>query len=207
MLPVKPARKTLTDILRSVFRKLLNRSASILDRVGVTPNMITIFGLIGTAAAAFLVYRGYLLAAAITAAAFAAMDAFDGSLARYQGVKGPFGAFLDSTIDRYGEGLLLMGVGLYFLENQKPAMILVAGAAILGSMLVSYTRARGEAVGYTVKCGIFTRVERAIVLILSLAAGYPEVGVGLVAVFANLTAIQRILAVVRQEKERSWEPE
>lgn len=207
MLPVKPARKTLTDVLRAVFRKLLNRSAATLDRLGVTPNMITIFGLIGTAIAAFFVYRGQLFVAAIAAAVSAAMDAFDGSLARYQGIKGPFGAFLDSTIDRYGEGLLLMGLGLYFLEIQKPAMILVTGGAILGSMLVSYTRARGEAVGYTVRCGLFTRVERAIVLIFSLAAGYPEVGVVLVAVFANFTAIQRILTVVQQEKDSSGEQE
>jgi len=84
-------------------------------------------------------------------------------------------------------------------------MIVWCTAAVLGSMLVSYTRARGEAAGYVVRSGIFTRLERTIVFIVSLAVSLPVVGIIAIAVFSNITAIQRIIEVLRQEKDQSPE--
>jgi CDP-diacylglycerol---glycerol-3-phosphate 3-phosphatidyltransferase len=203
--PAEPTKRSFSEWIRFVFKDFLNHSAEFLDSIGVTPNLITVFGVLGAAVSAWLIWQGYLLIGAATAAAAAAMDAFDGSLARFQGITSPLGAFLDSTLDRYSEGILILGLGLYFLRNGQPNMIIWCTAAVLGSILVSYTRARGEAAGYTVRSGLFTRLERTIVFIVSLAAGLPEAGIILIAVFSNITAMQRIIEVFRQDKDQSQE--
>ena len=200
-------KKTFSDMLRAFFRKFLERSAKVLDSIGITPNLLTLLGVIGAVLAALLLANGKLLIAGFIAGAASAMDAFDGSLARYQGATKPFGAFLDSTLDRYSEGILCFGLGLYFYSTQQYAMILWVAAAILGSMLVSYTRARGEAAGFSVHCGLFTRVERTIVFVLSLISGLVGPGIILIAVLANITALQRIFCVYRQEKNQVREDE
>ncbi len=205
--PADPAKRTFSEWIRFVFKDFLNHAAKFLDSIGITPNLITLFGVFGAVVSAWLIWQGYLLIGAATAAAAAAMDAFDGSLARFQGITSPLGAFLDSTLDRYSEGILILGLGLFFLRNGQPDMIIWCTAAVLGSMLVSYTRARGEAAGYTVRSGLFTRLERTIVFIISLAAGLPVAGIILVAVFSHVTAIQRIVEVLRQEKGQSGESE
>jgi len=194
-------------MLRAFFQKFLENSARFLDKIGITPNMITLLGLLGAAAAAVLIGRGNLFIAGILAGSASAMDAFDGSLARFQGIKSSFGAFLDSTLDRYSEGILCIGLGYYFIQVERPDLVLWTGAAILGSMLVSYTRARAEAAGYSIHCGLFTRVERTIVLVLSLVTGLVGPGIIILAVFSNLTALQRIHSVWRQEKHKNGDTE
>ncbi|MBN1264117.1 MAG: CDP-alcohol phosphatidyltransferase family protein [Anaerolineales bacterium] len=200
-------KKTFSDLLRAVFQKFLERSAKILDSLGITPNFITLLGVLGAVLAAVLIAQGKLLIAGIVAGTASAMDAFDGSLARYQGIKSPFGAFLDSTLDRYSEGILCLGLGYYFYSIQRADMVLWVAAAILGSMLVSYTRARGEAAGYSLHCGLFTRLERTIAFVLSLIFGLVGPGIILIAVLANITALQRIFSVWQQEKKQVREDE
>ncbi len=203
--PAETTKRTFSEWIRFIFKDFLNQASEFLDSIGITPNLITVMGVLGAAVSALLIYQGYLVIGAAAAAAAAAMDAFDGSLARYQGIKSPLGAFLDSTLDRYSEGILLLGLSLYFLRTGQPNMIVWCTAAVLGSMLVSYTRARGEAAGYVVRSGIFTRLERTIVFIVSLAVSLPVVGIIAIAVFSNITAIQRIIEVLRQEKDQSPE--
>jgi CDP-diacylglycerol--glycerol-3-phosphate 3-phosphatidyltransferase len=102
--------------------------------------------------------------------------------------------------DRYSELLIFGGLLLYYLEVQQPLMAGVTFAAAAGSVLVSYVRARAEGLGFSAKVGVLTRVERFFVLAPSLILGYPWVGIAIIAIFANLTALQRIINVRTQAR-------
>jgi len=187
--------------LRKTFRSTLGAIASFLLKLGITANFITLFGLVGNIAAAYLIARGYLLAGGLVAAFMAPLDALDGALARKTGMVGKFGAFLDSVVDRCDEMVLLAGV-LYFFQTQAYTLgVMLTYAALCGSVLVSYTRARAEGLGFSGKAGIFSRIERSIVLILGLVFNQLLISVGIIAILANVTAIQRIFFVWKQSKQ------
>ena len=189
------------SFLRRTFQSTLDSIAGFLLKLGITANFITLFGLIGNIAAAVLIARGQLLAGGLLAAFMAPLDAVDGALARKAGVVGKFGAFLDSVVDRYDEMILLAGVLYYFQTQAYTWGIMLTYAALCGSVLVSYTRARAEGLGFSGKAGIFSRIERAIVLILGLVFNQLLVSVGIIAILANVTAIQRIFFVWKQSKQ------
>lgn len=189
------------SFLRRTFQSTLDSIAGFLLKLGITANFITLFGLIGNVAAAVLIARGQLLAGGLVAAFMAPLDAVDGALARKAGVVGKFGAFLDSVVDRYDEMILLAGVLYYFQTQAYTWGIMLTYAALSGSVLVSYTRARAEGLGFSGKAGIFSRIERAIVLILGLVFNQLLVSVGIIAILANVTAIQRIFFVWKQSKQ------
>jgi CDP-diacylglycerol--glycerol-3-phosphate 3-phosphatidyltransferase len=128
----------------------------------------------------------------------APLDALDGALARLRAETSNFGGFFDSVSDRYSEMLVFGGLLVYFQNRFDKGMVLLVYAAAAGSLLVSYTRARGEALGYVVRGGMLTRFERYLILIPSLILGLPKWGVGIVAVLANVTAVQRFLDVRKQ---------
>ena len=135
------------------------------------------------------------------------MDVFDGMIAREQGYSSKRGAFIDSTLDRYGEGMMFLGLAALFLKNTSYINTFIAAAAMLGSLLVSYTKARGEALGVTCSTGILQRPER--LLILALGAGIDPilywfgvqeiwgtvVAIWVVALFSHVTVLQRIYAI------------
>ncbi len=129
------------------------------------------------------------------------LDAVDGALARKAGVVGKFGAFLDSVVDRYDEMILLAGVLYYFQTQAYTLGVMLTYAALCGSVLVSYTRARAEGLGFSGKAGIFSRIERAVVLILGLVFNQLFISVGIIAILANVTALQRIFFVWKQSKQ------
>ena len=184
--------------LRKAFRKPLDSIAGFLLKFGVTANFITLLGLVGNVVAAYLVARGHLLAGGLVAAFMAPLDAVDGALARKTGITSKFGAFLDSVVDRYDEMILLAGV-LYFFQSQAHTLgVMLTYAALCGSVLVSYTRARAEGLGFSGKAGIFSRIERSIVLILGLVFNQLLISVGIIAILANVTALQRIIFVWKQ---------
>ena len=189
------------SFLRRTFQSTLDSIAGFLLKLGITANFITLFGLIGNVAAAVLIARGQLLAGGLVAAFMAPLDAVDGALARKAGVVGKFGAFLDSVVDRYDEMILLAGVLYYFQTQAYTWGIMLTYAALSGSVLVSYTRARAEGLGFSGKAGIFSRIERAIVLILGLVFNQLLVSVGIIAILANVAAIQRIFFVWKQSKQ------
>ncbi len=189
------------SFLRRTFQSTLESIAGFLLKFGITANFITLFGLLGNIAAAVLVARGQLLAGGLVAAFMAPLDAVDGALARKAGVAGKFGAFLDSVVDRYDEMILLAGVLYYFQAEAYTWGIMLTYAAMCGSVLVSYTRARAEGLGFSGKAGIFSRIERAIVLILGLVFNQLLVSVGIIAILANVTAIQRVFFVWKQSKQ------
>ena len=189
--------KSLTDILREQFKGVLDAAAGFLLKIGLTPNVLTIVGLVGHFAAAFLLARGRITLAGVVLLLLAPADALDGSMARLQGSIKPFGAFLDSVTDRYAELVIFGGLLLYFIPQGDMLACVLVYLAMMGSLMVSYSRARAEAVGIEAKNGIMTRIERYLVLIPSLLFHFPVVGVGIIAVLANITAVQRILRVRR----------
>ena len=122
-------------------------------------------------------------------------SAIDGAMARLSGDINEFGSLLDSFIDRCSEMVLLLGILIYFLEIDDKTGIVTVFLALSGGFLVSYVRARAEGIGLVVKNGILTRLERLVVIILSLFFHKPIIGTLLVAIFGNITAIQRMWLV------------
>ncbi len=196
------SKPTLTDLLRLRFGGLLDPLGAWLNRLGIAPNTVTLVGLAGNLVGAYFLARGQFLVGGLIILAMGPIDALDGTMARLRGEPSDFGAFVDSVTDRYSELLIFGGLLFYYLYTQQPFMAGLSFIAAAGSVLVSYVRARAEGLGFSAKVGILTRVERFVVLVPSLILGYPWVGIAIIAVFANLTALQRIVSVRRQAHRR-----
>jgi len=144
---------------------------------------------------------GYLRVGGLLILVASAVDSLDGSLARYTNRTTAFGAFLESTLDRYSEAALYAALVWHFAHAGDAVAAVVATAALFGSQAVSYTRARAEGLDIDCKVGVFTRVERLLALAVGLALGFPEAAMWVVAVFSHFTALQRILHVRRQTSQ------
>jgi CDP-diacylglycerol---glycerol-3-phosphate 3-phosphatidyltransferase len=188
-------------------RRLATRSITGLARTRVTPNALTAGGVTLCAAAAVLVwleYRSELLCFWLGAGVFlvgSILDILDGALARQSGKGTQFGAFLDSTTDRVGEGFVLGAIALVFSRDGNQVALAFAIAAIAGSFLVSYTRARAEALGLRGNVGIGGRAERVAVITVGLVLapwGVLPWAIYLLAVTAWVTVVQRVLSVRSQ---------
>lgn len=174
-----------------------------LEATGISPNALTIIGFVLTVAVALILATGNFLAGGILLIFAALFDTLDGALARHTGRVTVFGAFLDSTMDRYSEAVTLIGLMAFYArqpDNWQP--ILLLGCTLVGSLMVSYTRARAEAVGIECKEGFFQRTERIIVLIIGLVTGWMLPVLWILAVFTNVTVIQRVMAVHSSTKEQ-----
>jgi len=194
----QPRPTSLSDFLRLHMKGLLDAVGGFLNRLGLAPMSLTLFGLAGHVVAAVVLAGGNMLVGGLLLLFMAPVDALDGTMARLRGQPSSFGAFVDSVTDRYSEMLMFCGLLIHFLRQaDAPTSVLVFLAAG-GSLLVSYTRARGEALGYEVRSGMLTRLERYAVLIPTLVFNIPRVGIALVAILANVTALQRFLHVRRQ---------
>lgn len=197
----QPTPPTLTDLLRSWFRGVLEPIAVFLNSLGLMPNTMTLLGVVGNSIAALLLARGNFLAGGLLALLVGPIDALDGTMARLRGEPSEFGAFVDSVTDRYSELLLLGGLLWHYMVQKDLVTSVAVFAAASGSVLVSYVKARAESLGFVAKLGILTRVERYLVLPPSLILGVPRVGIWIVAVLGNLTALQRIYHVRRQARK------
>jgi CDP-diacylglycerol---glycerol-3-phosphate 3-phosphatidyltransferase len=193
---------TFTDRLRIIFKGILDPTGAFLNRIGLTPNAITLLGLAGTSIGAYVISRGEMTQGGIILLLSVLVDALDGTMARLRGESSDFGGFVDSVSDRYAEFITFGGLLYYFLSQENYAGVAVAFGATAGSVLVSYVKARAEGLGFTAKVGILTRVERYIVLIPLLIFNQPFVAVALIALLGNITALQRILHVRAQGHER-----
>ena len=191
-----------TLLPHSLPRGLTEPLGKALARTGVTPNMITTAGLAAAIAAAVLVARGNYLAGGIVMLAAAALDLFDGMVARASGQVTAFGGVLDSVCDRLSEAAILGGLLFHLTSQGKQEESVLAFAAVVGSLLVSYLRARAEAAGLQLKEGLFTRPERVLVLAAGLMFGQVRIALWILAVLANLTALQRLWMVRRKFAER-----
>ena len=192
-------------------RTLASRSVVGLARTRITPNALTTAGVSLCLAAAVLVYfenRDELLFYWLGAFVFvfgSILDVLDGALARAGGKTTPFGSFLDSTTDRVGEGAMLGAIALIFSRHGNEVALGAAVAAVAGSFLVSYTRARAEALGLKGDVGIGSRAERVVVITGGLVLapwGVLPWAIYLLTATAWLTVLQRILGVRSQLRDR-----
>lgn len=191
-------RATFTDQMRERFKGVLDPTGAFLNRLGLMPNTMTILGLVGNTAGAYFLAQGRMTLGGILILAMGPVDALDGTMARLRGESTAFGAFVDSVTDRYSELIIFGGLLFYYLQQGAWLPAGLAYAAAAGSILVSYVRARGQSLGYETKVGILTRFERYLVLVPALVINQPVIGLWIIAVLANLTALQRILDVRRQ---------
>ena len=178
------------------------RNALIESRL--TPNAISMTGLVLNVAAAVLVWQRYFFLAGVAFIVGSVMDTLDGRYSRMSGKGTQFGAFLDSTLDRIEEGIVLTAVGAYFASRQMEGAVAATAVAIGASLLVSYTRARAEALGVECKVGIASRAVRVVILSAGLvfAKGASlgdfellEPAVYVLAALSVITTLQRILHV------------
>ncbi len=180
LLPARPPAAAIAPIVR------------VLAAVGVTPAMLTTAGLIGNVIAAALIVQGSLFAAGGVVLLASALDMLDGALARTTGTASRFGAMYDSTLDRFSEAVVLFGVAWYAIDTGNREQALLAFAAVIGSLMVSYVRARAEGLNLQLRDGIFTRAERVVLTGAMLLSGYMRAGLWLLAVMSLFTAFQRL---------------
>ncbi|MEA2450046.1 MAG: CDP-diacylglycerol---glycerol-3-phosphate 3-phosphatidyltransferase [Thermoleophilaceae bacterium] len=193
------------DSLRASDVREIARDRLIQSRL--TPNAISMAGLVGNVIAAVLVTQRYFFLAGIAFVLGSVMDTLDGRYSRMSGKGTPFGAFLDSTLDRVEEGIVLTAIGAYFADQGNQFAVAAVVAAVLFSLMVSYTRARAEALGVECKVGLATRAVR--VVILSVGLLFAEIvdiadrsllewAIYALALLTIVTTLQRVAHVRRE---------
>jgi CDP-diacylglycerol--glycerol-3-phosphate 3-phosphatidyltransferase len=189
---------TLTGWVKSWADVILGPLSRLLARLGVQPNLLSLIGFFIASAAGAVVAAGHISHGGWLFLLSGPFDALDGALARIAGLETRFGAFLDSFIDRYSEAAVLFGI-LYWSEFQGSRILVgLTFLTLLGSLMVSYARARAEALNISCKVGLFTRLERFIVLTLALLTNQLLIGLVILACLTNFTALQRMFHVYRQ---------
>jgi CDP-diacylglycerol---glycerol-3-phosphate 3-phosphatidyltransferase len=188
--------------LRPFFARLLRPVGEALARTPITPNMITAAGTVGVAIGALWLFpTGHLFAGTLVCWGFAMFDMLDGLLARMKGTTGPWGAFLDSTLDRIGDGAVFSGLAIYLARDHQPVLACVALYCLVAGGLVSYARARAEGIGVRADVGVAERSERLVVVLVAAGLtglGVPfvlAIGLWLVAAGSTITFAQRVLVV------------
>ncbi len=169
---------------------------------GVTPDMITFVSIGGNVAAGVLAANGQLITAGIVMLVFSAMDFLDGALARATGKASSYGALLDSVFDRASEAAVLFGILIYQLDRGNSEESALVFAAMFGSLMVSYIRARADGLGLELRDGLFTRPERVVLLALALITGWLRLGLWILAVLTLLTATQRFISAARTLRQQ-----
>lgn len=192
---------SLEMLLRKVFKGIIDPIAGFFLKIGLKPNHITALGFILAAVSAWLIAIGRIQIAGLVLLVGAPLDVIDGSMARKLGETGRYGALLDSVVDRYSELVVLGGLLLYFMDIGSITGMLLVFVSAAGSVMVSYVKARAEALNFNAKVGILTRVERMIVMVICLLIGMPIIALWIIAILANFTAVQRMIFVHKQGKE------
>ena len=208
-------------IFRSLVKTILLPIAKALAAIGITANMITLVGLLVNAVAAFFLATGRLVLSGILILFGGSFDAMDGVVARVSGKddSNPSGALLDSVIDRYSEAIIFLGAMIYFFHLSHLLGVILVFASVIGSILVSYVRARAEGLQIDCKVGLMQRPERIVLLAFGVLAqgliikylSWESNGVILVSVFAflaltsHITALHRLVFSFSQLNNRSSE--
>lgn len=180
------------NLARTWGARILVPIARLFEHWGLSPNAVSLLGCLLTIIVAGVLATGHPQLAGLLLIFTLGFDALDGTLARLTGQSSRFGAFLDSTLDRWAEVALYGALVWFFLGADNDTGVLLATAAMAGSLLVSYTRARAEGIGLQCKEGVLTRFERLVLLIAGLIFNQVIWALWLVAVFAAATAVQRI---------------
>ncbi len=181
--------------------------------LGVTPNTLTVLGLLLSILTAFVIAQGWLLAGGLLVLFAGIFDMFDGAMARARNAATTFGAFFDSTLDRYSESIILFGLLIYALRepglqdrfwpfgNEQPWMISLIYITVVGSIMVSYAKARAEGLGLECKTGLLARPERVVILAIGLLTGFVIWALLLLAIFSHVTAVERIVHIWRVTRQ------
>lgn len=190
---------------RRLSSAVLEPPARLLLRLHVSPDVVTLIGTLGTCTAALVFFpRGDFIPGCLIIAAFVLCDLLDGTMARLSGRAGPWGNFLDATLDRIADGCVFGALMLWAAATQSAWTTAASLACLVGGQVISYAKARAEAVGATANVGIAERAERLIVVLLAAllaGLGVPYVlpiALGILAVVSVVTVIQRIVVVRRQ---------
>jgi CDP-diacylglycerol--glycerol-3-phosphate 3-phosphatidyltransferase len=189
---------TFTDWVRQIFSFVLTPLAEYIVKIGIHPNVLTFSGLVGNMIGAYFLSQGNFLWGGIIILVMGPIDALDGATARAKGVITPWGAFVDSTSDRWSESVIMLGLLVHYATTNAAQSTVLVLLALVGSLMVSYTRARAEALGFKANVGFMTRLERYLVLAPALLFNHPEIALWIIAPLANITAVQRILHVRKQ---------
>ncbi|WP_456788244.1 phosphatidylinositol phosphate synthase [Cellulomonas sp. P5_C5] len=189
--------------LRGAMTRFFTPIAKALLRLGVSPDAVTIGGTLVVVVTALWAFpTGHFLLGTLVIAVFVLTDSLDGVMARQAGRSGPWGAFLDSTLDRFGDGAIFAGLVLWFTAggDDRLAAVLALACLVLGS-IVPYARARAEGLGMTASGGIAERADRlALVLVATFAVGVGAPTVVLTIVLALLTLASAVTIVQRMSK-------
>ena len=194
---------TFTDWARTQAGVILMPIARFMGRLGIHPNTITILGLLLQSGVGVVFGLGHIQLGGWLLLLVAPVDALDGALARALGKESRFGAFLDSTLDRFSDAALILGLMVHYLRQGASVEVVVAFVAMVGAIMVSYTRARAEAMGFDCKVGLLTRMERIVLIGALSAVGLPTMMLWALAGLSMVTVVQRILHVYvlsRQEE-------
>ena len=194
-------RRLLPESLQHVFMNLLAPLIRVLTKWGVNPNSFTLAGVVITSMGAAALMMGHLRIGGLFILIGGLCDSIDGSLARSVGKASRFGALFDSAMDRYSEFVMFLGMVAYFAMLKDYSTAVVTFTALCGSIMVSYTRARAESLGFESSAGLMQRAER-IVLLGVGALIHPltfKLSIWLVAILANYTAIKRIRHASKQD--------
>lgn len=201
---VTPERITLTDFLRAHTKFIIDPIVTFFARYRLSPDLLTVVGMLAHFLFAWLITIDQMRWAAVAMFFLTPLDALDGALARKLGRKqGGFGAFLDSTLDRFAEIILFGGFIFYFVGEGDLLMLALSYVAITGSLMVSYTRSRAESLGLSCKVGILSRVERYMVMTFFLVLNMPEVAIVILAFFTYITTFQRMHHVWKQAQQQA----
>jgi CDP-diacylglycerol--glycerol-3-phosphate 3-phosphatidyltransferase len=193
--------KTLTDYMRGWFKGIVDPIGAFLNRLGITPNMMTMLGLLGNMVGAWYLAKGNMVLGGVFMLVCTPFDALDGTMARLRGEANEFGAFVDSVTDRYSELFILGGLLDHFSTQNDHVSIIVVYAAAAGSVLVSYIKARADSLKFDANVGILTRMERYLVIAPLLLFNQPIIAIWIVAILANITALQRFWKVRQDSKK------
>ena len=193
----------LAKVRHTLGQRISKIPAALLAKTGLSPNALTLFGFAVTLGVAWVLSTGRFFLGGFLVLFSGAFDFLDGALARATGRSTKFGAFLDSTLDRFSDAALFLGLLAYYASQGSHYQVILIGAALTGSLVTSYARARAEGLGLKDEVGIFTRAERIILLAIGLIIGHwysdaMTVVLWIIAVLSNLTALQRIYHVWRQ---------
>jgi len=196
----------LTRVRKSAYH-LTEPIVPLLVKTHITPTALTWVGFSIAIGGAILIASGHPFIAGFVVLTAGFFDMLDGALARHTNQVSRFGAVLDSTLDRISEAVLLLGILIFYLffGNQSATGTLLVCLALIGSPLVSYIRARAEAIGLECKIGLFTRAERVIVLAVGLLLSHISyaliIALAIIAAFSFVTAGQRLSYVLKQTKK------
>jgi len=190
----------LADIRKDLACHITDPMVRILSKSGITPNALTLINLALNIVAAYVIAVGHFLLGGALVLVSGLFDLLDGALARFTNQSTKFGAILDSTVDRISEAAIFCGLLIWYVPQGARLEIVLIFAALIGSFLVSYIRARAEGVGWQCQVGLFTRAERVIVLAIGLLLNQIFIALCVLVVFVFVTVVQRLVYLRKQAK-------